>query len=341
MVRRGRMKIAFINDQPEHSGMGEYATQLYEHLKDLCDIDYIFLKHSDSLKWNRYLSGYDLCHIANHNLSFLAKGRKAIITYHDFPYKKYFENPIGYYGRKFLYSWLKYAEHIICISYSSYRDTLKAYNFPENKITWIHCGKNDNFKPRNKHASRIITGLPQNKKIVLGVAAKGKRKNISTLINAFAILNERLRNTLLVKIGKSRRDNKRLVRKLGIEDKVKFIEYVPRADMPHYYNASDLFVFPSLWESFGLPALEAMASGVPIIASNQTSLPEVVGRGGFLMSPYNVENISEWMGRILNSKSLQDSLIEKGLIQAEKFSWHKAALETLEVYKKVGYNEKT
>jgi len=124
------------------------------------------------------------------------------------------------------------------------------------------------------------------------------------------------------------------VRKLGIDQEVIFTEYMPHHQMPSVYQAADLFVFPSLYEGFGLPKLESMACGTPVVSSNAASLPEVVGAAGILVDPYDANEMAEAMCRVLSDKSLAQDLIKKGLKQSKRFSWVQTARETLATYKK-------
>ncbi len=121
----------------------------------------------------------------------------------------------------------------------------------------------------------------------------------------------------------------------GLEEWVTFTGYVPDADLPALYNGADLFCFPSLYEGFGLPVLEAMACGTPVVTSNTTSLPEVAGEAALLVDPYDVEDIAAAMQRVLTEPDLAHDLRERGLARAGQFSWEKTARETIAVYERV------
>ena len=125
------------------------------------------------------------------------------------------------------------------------------------------------------------------------------------------------------------------VQRLGLEPHVHFTGYVEEEDLPAVYNGADLFVFPSLYEGFGLPVLEAMASGTPVITSNCSSLPEVGGDAAILIDPYDVDAIAEAMQQVLLNPTLAASLRVKGLAHAKKFSWERTAQETIAVYERV------
>ncbi|MGB9880037.1 MAG: glycosyltransferase family 4 protein, partial [Anaerolineae bacterium] len=120
-----------------------------------------------------------------------------------------------------------------------------------------------------------------------------------------------------------------------IADRVVFTGYVPDEDLPALYSGADLFVFPSLYEGFGLPPLEAMACGTPVVCSKASSLPEVVGDAALMVDPYDVEALAEAMHRVLSDAVLREELRGKGLARAQQFTWEKAARETLAVYEEV------
>ena len=122
---------------------------------------------------------------------------------------------------------------------------------------------------------------------------------------------------------------------LGLGSEVVFTGSVAKEELVYLYNLADLFVYPSLYEGFGYPPLEAMACGCPVVASNVTSIPEVVGEAAVLIDPYDVEGMANAIGRVLLDEQLRAELIKKGFKQVKKFSWEKTAKETLEVYKKV------
>ncbi|MBC7249972.1 MAG: glycosyltransferase family 4 protein, partial [Anaerolineae bacterium] len=131
------------------------------------------------------------------------------------------------------------------------------------------------------------------------------------------------------------------VEKLGLKDEVEFAGYVPAEELPLWYNAADLFVFPSLYEGFGLPPLEAMACGTPVVSSNAASLPEVVGEAGLLIDPYDVEGLAAAMRRVLTDRELSTQLRERGLRRARQFSWKEAARQTVAVYEQVLRSKET
>jgi glycosyltransferase involved in cell wall biosynthesis len=170
---------------------------------------------------------------------------------------------------------------------------------------------------------------------VLSVGSLEPGKNRERLLQAFARLRARgLAHTLVVAGQRAWRyeGEQPLAQRLGLADSVRFLGHVPQADLPALYSAADLFAFPSLYEGFGLPALEAMACGTPVVASNVSAVPEVVGDAALQVSPLDVGALADAMERLLRDERLRADLRERGLKRAAEFSWEKAARRTAEVY---------
>ena len=162
-------------------------------------------------------------------------------------------------------------------------------------------------------------------------------KNRGRLLQAFGRLRARgLEHTLAVAGQRAWRfeGEEPLAGRLGLADAVRFLGYVPPADLPALYSAADLFVFPSLYEGFGLPALEALACGTPVVTSSVSALPEVVGDAALQVDPLDVEALAEAMERLLRDDGLRADLRERGLRRAEEFSWERTARQTLAVYER-------
>jgi glycosyltransferase involved in cell wall biosynthesis len=173
---------------------------------------------------------------------------------------------------------------------------------------------------------------------ILYVGSVEKRKNLLRLLQAYAYLRDRGETCPLVIVGIQRLNNVDVVamlQELGLQRSVILAGYVADEDLPALYSGADLFVFPSLYEGFGLPPLEAMACGAPVVCSNAASLPEVVDDAALMVDPHNVEQLSEAMRRVLASRGLQDDLRARGLGQAKRFTWERTARETIAVYREV------
>jgi glycosyltransferase involved in cell wall biosynthesis len=184
---------------------------------------------------------------------------------------------------------------------------------------------------------RIIEKYDLPERFILYVGLVEPRKNLPILIEAFKRLSEEELNYKLVLVGRLGWMHKEVigqVRELNLEDAVLFLGYVPQQDLPLIYNLASLFVYPTLYEGFGLPVLEAMACGVPVITSNVSSLPEIVGEAGLLTPVNELEALYKTMIRALTDTSLRKDLISKGIKRAAKFSWAKTAQLTLQVYQR-------
>ena len=181
-------------------------------------------------------------------------------------------------------------------------------------------------------------GFSPDRKNILYVGSETPRKNLERMIRALPLVGKQSR-IQFVKVGKPEKlyhsALRDLVRKLGIEEMVHFRGIVSAEDLPIMYNLADVFVFPSLYEGFGLPPLEAMACGCPVVTSNITSLPEVVGDAAVVVDPYDIRNIADGILSILNNEEYRQELIRAGRAQALKFDWRKAADIILNAYRKV------
>jgi glycosyltransferase involved in cell wall biosynthesis len=239
----------------------------------------------------------------------------------------------------------KRAQAIITDSRSSQRDILRLLKIPPGRVHIIPLAADERFKPGVGTAeldqARRKYSLPQ--EFILYLGGFDQRKNMKTLFKALRGLKERLgdRCPLVIAGTLPNKDTpffphpRRLAEEAGVTDAVHFIGWVPEEEKPALYSLATLFLYPSLYEGFGLPPLEAMSCGTPVIASNAASLPEVVGDGGVLVDPRDPEAWAEAMVALLTSPRRQEDLSAKAVEQAKKFSWRKTARETLEVYKRV------
>lgn len=212
---------------------------------------------------------------------------------------------------------------------------MKIFKIADDKIKVVHLGVNlDLFKPQDKKFCRTKLGLPLDKKIILNVAIEKWRKNVPNLVKAFALVSQKIPETILVRIGFKTPAVTDLISHLKISDKVLYFSNLPREEnLALFYNAADLFVFPSYYEGFGLPPLEAMACGTPALVANRTSLPEIVEDRQMLVEPNNPEEMAEKILQLLSYPKLYQEAKQKALQQAQKFPWDKTANETFEVYK--------
>ncbi|MBW9223589.1 glycosyltransferase family 4 protein [Methanothermococcus sp. SCGC AD-155-E23] len=270
--------------------------------------------------------------------------QKYVITVHDliqilFPKEV---KPLVYLVQKIMLpKTLRMADKIISVSYHTKRDLIKYLKIPEDKIEVIYHGVDEDYKPLpEKEVEMIKKKYNITTPFILYVGSLKPLKNIPTLIKAYYKLRKQGLEYKLVITGKKRwkyREIFKLINKLNLQKDVIFTGYVPREDLPALYNAADLFVSPSLYEGFGLPPLEAMACGTPVITSNTSSLPEVVGDAGIMVDPYDVDGLAKAMYEVLTNDGLREELRKRGLERAKLFNWKKCAEEHLRVYEEV-YN---
>jgi glycosyltransferase involved in cell wall biosynthesis len=239
------------------------------------------------------------------------------------------------------------ADAIIVISQHTKQDVLRHLRVPEEKIHVVYCAPSPRFQPILPHdgAPVLSNYFLQRQKYVLFVGNIEPRKNIVRLLEAYARLTTRWRHAYpLVLVGGRGWRNKDIYKKieeLSLEQDVRFLGYVPDDILPALMSGAAFFVYPSLYEGFGMPPLEAMACGTPVITSNASSLPEVVGDAALLIDPHDVEGLTEAMHRALKQRGLREELRERGLARAKLFSWEKTACQTLNVYERVHCQQKS
>jgi glycosyltransferase involved in cell wall biosynthesis len=222
------------------------------------------------------------------------------------------------------------------------RDTLvEKFRIPADKITAIHWGVDTAFRPDMSLAEvqrvRQKYCLPQ--VFAFYPASTWPHKNHPRLVQAISLLQKKHRSDCkLVLCGQPQWGHDALLSALkayDLQGDVLILGYVPAKDLPALYHAASLLVYPSLFEGFGIPLVEAMSCGCPIVCSNTTSLPELVGDAAVLVNPYDVEGLANAIWRVLNDRDLRADLVAKGLARARHFSWEKAARQTLQVYRRV------
>ena len=221
---------------------------------------------------------------------------------------------------------LNSAKHIITTSNHTRELVLSFYKLSNDKLHVIHLGIQDIY------IKEAETCNQERENFILYAGRIAPTKNVIGILKAFELIKEKLDYKLI--IAGSGKEN--IKEKSYIDnDRVLFKGYISNNEMLRLYRKALLFVFPSFYEGFGLPPLEAMACGCPVVVSNVASLPEVCGDAAYYVNPYNIESIAEGMYKVLTDESLRRSLIQKGLERAKLFSWEKSAKEHLEVFKEV------
>jgi len=230
---------------------------------------------------------------------------------------------------------------IITDSEHARKEIMTDFLVPAERIRAVMLGFNpDMNREPDQSTSRKVSAkynLPDD--YILYVGTIQPRKNLGTLIEAFNLLKQdRDISHKLVIVGRKGWLYEQLfkrIHELGLDEEILFTGFVPDEELPSIYGRAGVFVYLSLFEGFGLPPLEAMACGIPVITSNTTSLPEVVGNAGITLPPTDVAKVSEALRQIICDKELRTTMRQKGLKQARLFSWEATARETLEIYKTV------
>ena len=290
-----------------------------------------------------------------------------LVTIHDMS-TLLFGNEAGYGGRPrhfFLRRGLIRADRVIAVSMATCRDVETVLRIPASRMRVVYNAPDPTFYAHqpavlgrglgeesgySSEIQRVLDRYRIQYPYLLYVGRTNPHKNIPRLVEAFAVLRGEIqdhpvyRNLRLLIIGDeiSRYPALRhAVIQSRVEDSVRFLGFVPIETLRVFYQAAAAFVFPSLYEGFGLPPLEAMACGTPVVCSNVSSLPEVVGEAAEIVNPENVFDIARGMREVLLDAALRDRLVERGFDQARRFSWERTAQQVLDAYEEIGsYNQR-
>ncbi|MDH3674895.1 MAG: glycosyltransferase family 4 protein [Anaerolineae bacterium] len=268
-----------------------------------------------------------------------------VVTVYDLSFLRYSEafRPVNrWYLKHFTTDSVRKARAVITISESTRRDVIDLLGAAPEKVHTIYCGVDASFRqfPAEQIAAfRAAQGLPD--QFVLYLGTLEPRKNVTGLIRAYARWRERdvKAPPLIVAGAKGWYYDEifQLVESLGLANAVRFPGYIPQESLPLWYNSASLFVYPSHFEGFGLPVLEAMACGTPVITSTASSLPEVTGTNGAarLVEPDDTAALAQALAEVMGQPDLRDTMSRQGRVRAATFSWQKTARETVAVYRKV------
>ncbi len=287
-----------------------------------------------------------LFHAMDFTLPPTLPGTRTVLTVYDLAYERYPDETMPgmqHYLATVVPRSVRRADRVIAISEATRRDLIDLYGTPLDKLRVVTPGVESRFNthhtPEESAAVRSKYGLPDGP-LVLTVGTMQPRKNHRRLVQAFARVRQQGIGhvTLVIAGGKgwAYEDVWAEVRRLRMSDRVAFIGFVDDADLPALYRAATVFAYPALHEGFGLPVLEAMACGVPVVASNTSSLPEVTGAdGALLVDPLDVEALAEAIERLLADDALRVSLRERGLERAAGFTWERSARALWAVYEEL------
>lgn len=266
-----------------------------------------------------------------------------LFTHHCFsPYNhpEFYDRLILLRLRPLISRGLKKAKHTLCVSVNVLQLSNSVLKIPESKMSVVHNGIDSFFLPSSKEVSAPFLKEKYNIEgpFFFFAGKLQKRKNIARILKAFRQFLDRSNADIKFVLAGSRTwasdDLDTLIAENGLNGKVIEAGYVPVSELPHFYACCRAFVFATLWEGFGIPLIEAMACGAPTITSNLSSLPEIAGDAALLVDPYSVDEISGAMLTLHEDENLRNSLVEKGFVQAKRFSWKICASETLAQYRK-------
>jgi len=290
------------------------------------------------LSFDTWLGNLDVFHATDHLLPPLRR-TKSVFTLLDltsvhFPETQAFANRV--YTRTMLPSFVRRADALIAISESTKQDAMAAWGIPGDRIHAISLGVRADFRRPGPDAIQSIKAryrLPERYLFFVGTIEP--RKNLEVLYLALARMRTRIPLVVAGRKGWLSEGSFRVLAREGVTDRVQFLGRVPDEDLPALYAGADLFVFPSWYEGFGLPLLEAMACGTPVVASDRSSMPEVMGDAGVLLSPENPSIWAATLDELLEDADRRRGLAARGASRAAGFTWEKAAQATLEVYRGV------
>jgi glycosyltransferase involved in cell wall biosynthesis len=284
----------------------------------------------------------DVLFVPSHVLPVLGPP-KTVVTVHDLGYEYFPQAHSGAELRYLRWSTRRHARvatRIIADSQATKADLIKLYDADPQRIQVVHLAPDRALKPVTEQVKRSLTaaqfGIPGFARYLLHVGAMRPRKNLERLIDAFAILRQRHpeQKLFLVLAGDMASGGRALrekVKALGLLDWVRFPGFVLPHQIAAIYSAATAYVLPSLFEGFGLPALEAQACETPLVCANTSSLPEVAGAGAIYFDPLSVDEMVTAIEKVLLDEALRQDLIAKGRKNLQRFSWQKAATQTLQV----------
>jgi len=293
------------------------------------------------LPWHLRRLGVDVLHSPHYTTTAVGGGWRRVVTFHDVTF---FILPERYpalrraYFRAASRAGARLCDMALAVSGTVKADVERHLQMPPERVRVVPLAAAPSYRPMDDTATlaavRAKYGLPD--RFILNVGALEPGKNQATLLRAFHRLKgQNLSHGLVIAGPPAWRYERllRLVDKLGLTDQVRFLDYVPAEDLVALYNLADLFVFPSLYEGFGLPPLEAMACGLPVVASTAPALREVLDGAALLVHPLDMPALAEAMAAALGDEPLRSHLREAGLQRAALFSWERTARETAAVYR--------
>ena len=342
---RDNFKLCLVGSefsQDDGQGIFRVCQELYSNMKKRCKVEKIALgssKNQFKTIFNNILKSLfkvfrkkaDIYHFLMPEIATPCFFKKpSVVTVYDvipLILKNERKKSFNLYFRLMMF-FTKRADHFIVISEATRQDLIKICGIPEEKITLIYIGvDHKKFFP--------IEHKEKNKKITIGfLGGLVKRKNATILLDVAKLLENENVHFKIGGKGAGLEELKLKKERLGLKN-VEFVGFIPEEELNEFYNSLDLFIAPTTYDGFCMPALESMASGCAVIVSKTGALPEVGGDAALLIDPYSAKDIARKVKKFLNSDKLQSTMKEKSVKHAAKFQWDKQAKETFQVYKKV------
>ncbi len=323
-----------------YTGVENYAKNILDNIKDKFDINILKPKTSNKYLahlWTHFILPFQKADLlfcpANIAPVFVPKNKKLVVTIHDVAFQTYpnsFSKFFRLYYKFIIPINVKRADKIITVSNSSKNEIEKYYSNSKGKIEVIYLGLDKRYK--------VIEHITKEKSILF-VGSLNERKNFSSIIEAFELVNKDAYKLVIVGNFSSNfsinDETSSLLKKAKENKNIEFKSNISDDELVKIYNKAELFIFPSFYEGFGLPPLEAMACATPVITSNLTSMPEVCGDAVIYCNPYSVEDIKEKIDLVLSDKNLQKQMIQKGLARVKEFTWEDSAKKHVAAFKEV------
>ncbi len=327
------------NDVPLFSGLGPN----FQPIPTVANRPLRILWEQTELPWDLKRRKVDVFHGPTF-IAPLIKTCRQVVTIHDmtffllpqfhlFTKRRYFHLMIP--------ECVSRANQVIAVSESTKRDLVKILGSQcARKIKVIYHGKDDRFHPDKAGAAagHLRTKYGLSGRVILFVGLIEPRKNLVRLIRAYARLKSLQPDSCLVLAGNQGWGHEAVFRaasESGLKDGVFFPGFIPDRELPSLYNLADVFVYPSLYEGFGLPVLEAMSCGTPVVTSSVSSMPEIAGEAALLVDPHDIDGIAQALERVLADRTLRERMAEEGIRRTQPFTWGRTARETLATYEEV------
>ncbi len=290
-------------------------------------------------KLDRLLGGVDIFFLPNMNFAAVSRQTKLVVTVHDLSFE-WFPETFSWKQRLWHYlvhlrGLLSRADAVVAVSQSTADDVAERYHIAPHKIQVIHSGVGERFAPLDRNDIRLIEVQKKYKlpyRFILSLGTLEPRKNLVSLVRAYEVFHqtavgEQVKYELVMAgpPGWKCEELLAVIRHSPVRHHIHLLGFVEESDKAALYTLASVFVYPSFYEGFGFPPLEAITCGVPVIASHSSSLPEVVGQAGVLIDPYRPDEILKALRQVLGDKDLANLLRERALLQRQQFSWQQSA----------------